>query len=311
MNFLLAIVSLLAGFSRGNKLIVLTYHRVLAGVDVMYPNEVTVDKFSWQMALLDKYFNVLSLSDALEHLKKGTLPPRAVCLSFDDGYASCYTDVLPILKLFNFSACFFIVSSALNQKGMWNDLIVESVRSIPGDELDLSPLGLGIYSLVNREKVAQEIVESVKYLPMAERKIVCNQIVDLAGINMPELMLSLSQLCTMQSEGMEIGGHTVNHPILKNLTFVEAEYEVSQNKHDLEKILGKPIRFFAYPNGRLNVDYVSEQVDIVRACGYEAALTTDWGSIDNQSDLWQLPRYTPWDNSPLRFMFRMMWGYFR
>jgi len=303
-------IASLAKHSQGNKLIVLTYHRVFSKPDEMYPNEVDVAKFTWQMDLLRRYFNVLSLADSLTHLKLGTLPPRTVCLSFDDGYESCYTQVLPILQKFGFSACFFIVSKALSQRVMWNDWIVETVRSVSADVLDLGHLGLGSYSLDDRAGVAQKLVATVKYLPFRERTSLCEKIGQLSETTMPLLMLTTDQLRQMHEQGMEIGGHTVNHPILKTLTLPEAEREIGQNKEELEQILQAPVRFFAYPNGKLGRDYLPEHAKLVKNCGYEAALTTDWGCIDRKADLWRLPRFTPWDNSRLRFMLRMVRGYF-
>jgi len=311
MSTLFKLISLLAGCTRRKKLIVLTYHRIFCELDEMYPGEVDMVKFTWQMELLKRYFNVLPLADAIDHLEMGTLPPKAVCISFDDGYQSCYTEVLPVLQGFDFSACFFIVSSALEQKAMWNDSIVEAVRVISGDVLDLKYLGLDVYPLDNRAEAAKAIVASVKYLPFLERNEVCQKIVDLSAVSMPSLMLTKEQVVEMQSVGMEIGGHTMNHPILKNLTLSDAELEIRNNKLDLEQILDAPVRFFAYPNGRLGEDYDLEHADIVEACGYEAALTTDWGCIDKKSNLWQLPRFTPWDNSPLGFMLRMLIGYWK
>jgi peptidoglycan/xylan/chitin deacetylase (PgdA/CDA1 family) len=113
----------------------------------------------------------------------------------------------------------------------------------------------------------------------------------------------------MHDQGMEIGGHTLNHPILKNLILEDVKQEVLQNKIDLEKIIDSPVRFFAYPNGRLGEDYLPEHADIVKKCGYEAAFSTDRGEIDKNSILWQLPRFSPWDKSRLRFILRMIYNY--
>lgn len=292
------------------KLIVLTYHRIFLKSDEMHPNEVHVAKFTWQMELLHRYFNVLSLSDALAHIEVGSLPPRSVCLTFDDGYASCYSEVLPILQRFGFSAGFFVVSSALNKRGMWNDWVVETVRSISADYLDLSHLGLEHYRLDDKASVANKIVEAIKYLPLQQRTEICKNIGLLCETPFEALMLTTEQIQEMQKLGMEIGGHTQNHPILKNLTLSEAEQEIRLDKQELEQIINAPIRYFAYPNGKLDYDYISDHVRLVKQCGYEAALTTEKGHVDRNSDLWQLPRLSPWDNTPFRFMLSMLSTYF-
>jgi hypothetical protein len=44
----------------------------------------------------------------------------------------------------------------------------------------------------------------------------------------------------------------------------------------------------------------------VREAGYKAAVTTSWGSAWSGCDLYQLPRFTPWDRSPRRFVLRLL-----
>ena len=107
------LATLASGFGKKKKLFILIYHRVLDEPDFMRPGEVDKIKFAWQMELLSKYFNVLSMSDALEKIQKNTLPPRAVCITFDDGYADNYHNALPILKNNQLTATFFISSGYL------------------------------------------------------------------------------------------------------------------------------------------------------------------------------------------------------
>ncbi len=65
------------------------------------------------------------------------------------------------------------------------------------------------------------------------------------------------------------------------------------------------IRYFAYPNGKPDRDYLQDQVQIIKECGYLAAISTQVGLADKQNDRWQLRRFTPWDTSPDRFMLRI------
>ena len=156
----------------------------------------------------------------------------------------------------------------------------------------------------------EEIKQTVKYLPLSKRTELCYKINQLCGSNNPSLMLTMNQILALHQQGMEIGGHTMNHPILSTLTCSDVEYEVEQNKKDLENIINAPIRFFAYPNGKLTVDYLPEHAEIIKKCGYEAALTMNKGGIDSKADLYQLPRFTPWDNTPFKFFLRMFSSYF-
>lgn len=307
-----SLLSIASGFGSQRKLIILIYHRVLDAPDFMYPQQIDIDKFNWQMALLASRFNVLPLPDALAQLKSGCLPPRAVCITFDDGYADNYINALPILKHYSLPATFFIVSGMLNQDRMWSDDIVETIRNYPEPLLDLSALGLGCYTVATpaeKARAAVQLVEFLKYFPFSERAAHCRAIANLTEGLPKQLMLTTEQLKSLSEQGMEIGGHSVNHPILKNLTVTDGQHEILACKIQLEEILGKNVRYFAYPNGKLNGDYELQHSTFVEECGYEAALSTDWGSVSIASDRFQLPRFTPWDGTQAKFMLRMAYMY--
>jgi hypothetical protein len=57
----------------------------------------------------------------------------------------------------------------------------------------------------------------------------------------------------------------------------------------LEERLERPMRFFAYPNGRA-VDFSETHVEQLRAAGFEGALTTVEGVCGRGADLFRLPR---------------------
>jgi len=290
------------------KLFILIYHRVLNEFDPMNPSEVDKAIFTWQMALLKKHFNVLSLHDGIQALNAGSLPPRAVCITFDDGYADNLLNAVPILSANQLPATFFIASDYLDGGIMWNDRIIETIRHLSQVSLDLSALQLGVYDIEtvqNKSSVASEIVAKVKHLEVNERQACVDYIANLAAALPSDLMLTAAQLKQLSESGMEVGGHTLSHPILATLNAEQANHEIAQNKLILEGILGKPIRYFAYPNGKPGQDYLPEQVDMVKQSGYEAAVSTLWGVSDKKTDQWQLARATPWDRTPERFMMRM------
>jgi len=105
---------------------------------------------------------------------------------------------------------------------------------------------------------------------------------------------------------MEIGGHTVTHPILSRVSLGEAEREIAEGKEALESVIGAPVKLFAYPNGRPTEDFGPEHVALARKLGFEAAVTTSWGAARSTSDTFQLPRFTPWDRHPLKFHARLL-----
>ena len=313
LKLLEPLASIASGLSKRKKLSILIYHRVLEQPDYMRPDEIDKGIFSWQMQLLANYFNVLPLNEAIEHMQADRLPPRAVCITFDDGYADNLINAAPIIKQFNLTATFFIASGFLDGGRMWNDTVIEAVRNMPSATLDLTEIDLGHFDIADNTKkclAAKQIIGQIKHLSIEKRQE-CTDYIAAKTQNLPNnLMLTSEQLKTLAETGAEIGGHTVNHPILAKLNDVVATQEIQQNKIFLEKLLNKPIRFFAYPNGKPTTDYQQHQIKIVQQAGFEAAVSTVWGVADRNSDIWQLPRFTPWDKSPEKFMLRMIKNYF-
>lgn len=304
--------SLLAPGGRNGSLLVLIYHRVLAQPDPLLPDEPDVTAFAAQMDVIRATCQVLPLAEAVERLYSGSLPPRAACITFDDGYANNLTCAAPVLAQRRMPATVFIATGFIGGGRMWNDTVIEAVRRA-GAELDLAALGLGRYSLPDvesRRRAFQAIINALKYREPAERLGKATQIAERVGSDLPtDLMLAESQLKQLRGAGLEVGAHTVTHPILARLDSAAAKREIAASKSYLEAVVGEPVRLFAYPNGRPTQDYERQHVDMVRAAGFAAAVSTAWGSGNRGSDRFQLPRLLPWDRSPVRFAARLLRAY--
>lgn len=306
---------LLAPPGKNNRFTILTYHRVLSGPDPLRSDEYDAASFAWQMRLLTTHFTVLSLNGAIEALWSGRLPPRAVCVTFDDGYLDNVENALPILLENNIQATFFISTAFLDGGCMWNDTVIEAIRLAPGPVLDLDDYGLDRYSLATREdraRTVRNLLRAIKYLDSGQRMRVVEQIHARAGADMPRgIMMRPEHIRQLSRVGMEVGGHTMRHPILTRIGDADAATEIADGKRALEEILGHPVRYFAYPNGVPHRDYDRRHVQMVKDIGFNAAVTTSSGSVTGSSDLFQLPRFAPWDREPTRFALRLLQNYRR
>jgi peptidoglycan/xylan/chitin deacetylase (PgdA/CDA1 family) len=291
------------------RLSILIYHRVLPQIDPLFPNELDAAGFEAQMRDLSSCFHFIPLGDAVAGLRNGTLPERAACITFDDGYADNAEIALPILRRLGIPATFFVATGFLNGGRMWNDTVIETIRRAPGDRLDLEALGLGAFdlsSVTHRQQAIPALLGKLKYLELGARLTMVERVREAAGVALPDdLMMSSAQVRQLHAAGMEIGGHTVNHPILTRLAAQAARAEIGDGKARLEEIVGAPVRLFAYPNGKPNQDYAADHARIARDLGFTAAVSTAWGAANAASDPFQLPRFTPWDRSRMRFLLRM------
>lgn len=295
----------LAPAGKDARLSILIYHRVLEQPDVLFPHEVTQANFDAQMACLKAVFNVLPLSEAVARWQNGTLPARAACITFDDGYADNVELALPILQRHGLTATFFIATAYLDGGRMFNDTVIEAVRSSALARVDLRAIGLGEYELSSPEMRAlaiDRILSQVKTLPLVEREAKVARLQERleCGALPDDLMMSSEQVRTLFAAGMEIGAHTAQHPILAGMAAAEVRQEIQAGREFLETLLGAPVRLFAYPNGKPGVDYLPEQRNLVEEMGFVAAVSTQRGVTWQHSDRFQLPRFTPWQ-SDLRY----------
>lgn len=289
---------------------ILIFHRVLPVADPLRIDEPTAAEFDSLMAYMARNYRVLPLREAVALLRRGQLPRRTCCITFDDGYADNLTIALPILEKYRLPATVFIATGYLDGGRMFNDAVIDGIARSPLRSLDLNSISLGVLDISTDEKqrhAVGHILANLKYRPPQQRSEDIEAFLHIAQCgNLPgDIMLTSGQVADLASKGIEIGGHTVNHPILASIEDDAAQKEIATGKQRLESIIGKPVTSFAYPNGRPHQDYLLRHVGMVRELGFELAVSTSAGVSQPASDLFQLPRFTPWDKSKFMFSARM------
>lgn len=307
MYFLRQFSRLLSPGGARGRLAILIYHRVHAQSDPLFPGEVSAAEFDLQMATLSRCFHVLPLDEAVARLRKNSLPPAAAAITFDDGYADNHRIALPILRRHSLCATFFISTAFLDGGRMWNDTVIEAVRHASGKLLELDSFGeYRIATSVARGKAALSLLNKLKHLEFEARFQAVQDIAERIGAKLPaDLMMTSADVRELYGEGMGIGAHTVNHPILARLGAGRARREIAEGRDRLQDIVCAPVTLFAYPNGKPDQDYCAEHVAMVRKLGFAAAFSTAWGAAHPTSDFFQLPRFTPWDKTSKAFALRL------
>jgi len=297
------------GGTRG-KLLILCYHRIFPQSDPLVPDCINSDLFDLHMNVVASLFSPLPLSEAVDRLQQGTLPARAISVTFDDGYADNFEVALPILRKHGIPATIFIASGYLDGGRMWNDTLTESVRRAPGSELDTGDMGLAhlpISSPQERGLTARKILLHLRRLPPEERIRQVEQLAVRIGAELPDdLMLSSGQVRKLHAAGIEIGAHTVTHPILSRLSAESAEQEIRDSRRHLQDLAGAKVTGFAYPNGKPGLDYEKTHIQAVSRAGFDYAVSTARGHASIGVDRFQLPRMSPWDRTHFRLGLRII-----
>jgi peptidoglycan/xylan/chitin deacetylase (PgdA/CDA1 family) len=304
-----SVISLLGRILTKGKLSTLIYHQVFKENDPMRASEPDAETFRWQMTLVKRHFTPLSISSALEQIQSGTLPANAICITFDDGYINNLTVAAPILHELGIPATVFVATGFSSGENMWNDRLIDLI-SLVDAEIDLSAVELAsvILSDINqRVSLAHKLIGKIKYLPFNERKVLIDKLYQDNDIaEKASKMMTPAQLIELEQLGIEIGAHTIDHPILKVLEKEQQRKQIQQSKLALEQWLGHEVKGFAYPNGKIETDYDIATRNIVEECGFAYAVSTNWGFSDIKTDFFQILRFTPWDQSPIKFHFRLL-----
>ncbi len=161
---------------------VLLYHKIgMPPSGVRNPRTwVTPERFTWQMRyLFRRGFRCITPEALAAHYRgEKEADPNAVLITFDDGSRSCFTEALPVMRSFGFTATVFIVSSQLGGRAGWDrnpdhpDDELLTVQQI--HELVKSGWSIGAHSVTHRrltdlqpDEVETEVRSSKQHLEKA------------------------------------------------------------------------------------------------------------------------------------------------
>lgn len=232
------------------------------------------------------------------------LPPRAVALTFDDGYASNYELALPILMDLKLPATVFLASAYLEGALLWFQRVDWALNSTRRMEVPL-PMrdGMRRFSLAGRQdriRTMGALLHDLKQSPWGELKQRVSSLESILEVSPPcdvqetpmcLRSLTWEQATEMASTGLiELGGHTHEHPILSNCTPEEILDEIRIGRELIALRTGRAPVLFAYPNGGVADINVTAQTATADA-GYTAGFSMINGFVAGGQNLFSLPRY--------------------
>ena len=276
---------------------VLTYHRIGGQADPFFTG-VSPRRFERQMASLATACNVLPITELLARAESGTLPPAAVGITFDDNYTSVHEVAWPVMRNLGLSGMVFVPTGPLIGMGpLWYDRVSHAFKHAAVARLD--ELGLPgvdhshVDTLGRRVRARDRALDLLRGLPENERDDAVRTVEkalrpSTAWHDEPAIeMGSIDQLRADLAEGLEVGSHSVTHPIFSRLERLRTRSELRESRGHLEGWLQRSIETFAYPNGSAG-DYSGETIEELESAGYRHAFCTQCGT--NRED-WREHRY--------------------
>ena len=304
---------------------ILIYHRVAeANVDP-WALGVTPAHFAQQLQVLNTIANPVPLRDLVNAKSDRELPPRPVCITFDDGYADNLYAAKAALEAYRVPATVFVTTGYLDvPQNLWWDELAKLILDPESRQEELSmnlnghhyayafppeaaePDGpdpdsqwraweaapgprqsayVAIYGMLlplsnpEREKALEQLRRgATRYMDRRQHRC-----------------LTAQELCKLASGDLvEIGAHTMTHPVLAELPLDQQEQEIGGSKRRLEAVTGKDVNSFAYPYGKEH-HYNRQTVEAVQANGFTCACSNFGGLVTRFSNRFALPRFQPMD----------------
>jgi peptidoglycan/xylan/chitin deacetylase (PgdA/CDA1 family) len=268
------------------------YHRVAnIGFDP-WSLCVTPEHFAEHLEVLRRFHRV-----RLDQMSPGSFPGKrvSVAITFDDGYADNLYDAKRLLARFDTPATFFITTGAIggDREFWWDELerLIYNPSASPAffETPEESPeqAHLRWYTLLQPmpyEARRQQLDRMFKHSSQTTEARATHRV------------LTSEELRRLAADDLiEIGAHTVTHPLLAAQPLKSQFDELRQSKQWLEENLDRRITSFSYPYGGRQ-HYSEDTVEAVRRSGFVRACTTEplppthrasryeWGRI-NVTDL--------------------------
>lgn len=318
------------------------YHRVNeANVDP-WSLCVSPHNFAQHMEIVRRYFRPTGLQELVQSYRNGNIPNRGVTVTFDDGYADNLHRARPVLERNNIPATVFLTAGHLGrQREFWWDELGRVLLK-PGTLPE--KLSLGLNGSIHRWELetASDYSEDDHWLdrnrtasggkpgsrlalyhslwgflrPLSDvdREKLLGEILAWAGAESicrpTHHILTREEVVALARGGLiEVGAHTVSHPLLSAFPPVLQRAEIQRSKAELEELLDRRVTSFAYPYGGRS-DYTAATVTLVREAGFRCACSNFTGMVGRRTDPFQLPRIhvQDWDGEEFARQLSLWFG---
>jgi peptidoglycan/xylan/chitin deacetylase (PgdA/CDA1 family) len=302
-----------------NGSLALLYHR--AACDSVDPWRLAVEPAHLleHLEILAEYTVPVHASALQAARETGSIPSRTTVVTFDDGYADLATEVAPRLERVGVPATMYVVSGAVDRdREFWWDSLTRALLGPDCGNGDLT-LTIGNRTLrwdvghaTSRSTIHRDVWAQVRSRPPEERDDLAEQVLAWADLPLParptHRTLNSAELQHLAAHGLvEVGAHTASHAWLAGLDPTAQTREVEQGRAELEAVVSKPIRSFAYPHGAWS-DVGSSALAAVRGAGFGTAFLATPGRLRVGGDPHRIPRIFVEDMDGEGFA-RLLWRF--
>ena len=237
---------------------------------------ISASEFDDQMSMVAREWNVVSMLDiGRAHAGVDSLPPRAVAVTIDDGFANIYHNAWPILRERGIRATFYLATGLIGTEGLsWTDRLEIMILDAPPGPIHLSigeqQLKFDLDDTATRVGALTNIKALCKQLPYRLVEEILRQVqaataVQPASSHPLYAMLDWDQVRDMSGDGLlDFGAHTVDHIPLTRMTFEEMTGQVKDSLRKVSDETGVESSLFSYPEGQIG-DFDDASIDFLKS----------------------------------------------
>lgn len=278
--------------------LILMYHRISDRRLDPWRLDVSPRHFAEHLEVLHRFCRPVPLRTVTKGLLDGRLSPRSLMVTFDDGYRDTLIHAKPLLERYDIPATVFVASGHVDgEEEFWWDQL---------ERILLEPVTLPTaLNLVVRDRLVQwdaietysrlhlyyEVSEILQPLVDDERRRLLTELREWAmtppGVRESRRCLQHGDILALARGGLiEIGSHTITHPLLPLLSLDSQRTEIQNGKIQLEEILNGPVTSFAYPYGL----YTAQTSSFVQQSGFRCACSSAHRLVRKDTNPFSLPR---------------------
>jgi len=251
--------------------------------------------------LRDGRYNVLPLGEAVRRLYEGTLPPRSVALTFDDGMFDFHARAWPLLQRFGFPATVYLTTYYSDYGkpifGLLCSYVLWRARvRMPRPDVSAlfgAALPWQLADAAGRARAHRDILAYVdrERLTLPERTAFAERLTTLLGDDYDAILakrlltvMTRDEAAEVARDGIDVELHTHRHRTPNDhALFVR---EIADNRERIGLIRAGVARHFCYPSGV----YRAAFLPWLREAGVTTATTCDPGLASPRSEPLLLPR---------------------
>jgi peptidoglycan/xylan/chitin deacetylase (PgdA/CDA1 family) len=257
--------------------------KILPNTIICFHEIKSQELLNYAFESLKKNYYIIGMEELEDYYYNNKDLKNSCHITFDDGDMSFYNNALPIIKKHKIRVSTYVSPLVAKEyKNFWfQEIVGYNVEKLFKIIKKVTNIKSGDFQPGEVKKILKtlqlEVIWEIIKLYQLETQTQAK----------PPMNMTDKHLIELKSSGLvEIGAHTLHHPILTNETIAFATNEITGSIDQLSDILNHETKYFVYPNGA----YGDREIEILKDKGIRLAFTSNRDKISRSNNPLCIPR---------------------